>query len=365
MPAGCRKNVARAVDLLAPAFVLIVGERRAMKKARDAFSIRMTWRCSMDSQSFFRPGFVGRVTRQLRRAWARDAQRSRASRCKAFAAEPLEQRSMMAVVVANPAAADIVGFNPATDRLDFGDVSVHNLIVAKTEAGEPAIVNPWAWSPQFQVMKGVGFGQLSAETFGVVQNEHLRQDIGGVLSWEKGVGPRLAGTVYVRSHEYGMQEKVVGFDPAANKLSFLYFGTRERLSVTDTAEGLLISVEPTKQSLLLVGVTKASLVPGNLEFHHDQVIEDQLEVPFGVTSDQVALVSRAALLTPNGPAGQPTDGLQTRAGMTGAVTTAMTIMTTMTTARAAIAAMSVAWRDARTTTARCLPEARRCPTLAS
>ena len=228
---------------------------------------------------------------------------------------------MMAVVVASPAAADIVGFNPATDRLDFGDVSVHNLIVAKTEAGEPAIVNPWAWSPQFQVMKGVGFGQLSAETFGVVQNEHLRQDIGGVLSWEKGVGPRLAGTVYVRSHEYGMQEKVVGFDPAANKLSFLYFGTRERLSVTDTAEGLLISVEPTKQSLLLVGVTKASLVPGNLEFHHDQVIEDQLEVPFGVTSDQVALVSRAALLTPNGPAGQPTDGWQTRAGMTGAVTT--------------------------------------------
>ncbi|MEI6635679.1 MAG: hypothetical protein WCO99_03875, partial [Planctomycetota bacterium] len=72
----------------------------------------------MDTQSFFRPGFVGRVTRQLRRAWARDAQRSRSSRCTAFAAEPLEQRSMMAVVVANPAAADIVGFNPATDRLD-------------------------------------------------------------------------------------------------------------------------------------------------------------------------------------------------------------------------------------------------------
>jgi hypothetical protein len=112
------------------------------------------------------------------------------------------------VFTISPSSSDIVGFNPSTDRLDFGDVSVHNLIVGKTESGEVAIVNPWAWSPEFQVLSGVGFNDLTAENFGVVVNEHLRQDIGGVLSWELGVGPRDANTVYVRSHEYGVQERI-------------------------------------------------------------------------------------------------------------------------------------------------------------
>ena len=220
------------------------------------------------------------------------------------------------VFVVNPAAADIVGFDPAVDRLDFGDVSVHNLIVAKLASGEVAIVNPWAWTPEYQVIQGVEFADLTAENFGIVQNEHLRQDIGGVLSWELGVGPRDPGTVYVRSHEYGVSQVIDGFDPATNKLSLVYFGTRERLSVSDTAAGLLISVEPTGQSVLLSGVRKADLVPANLEFHHDQIIEDQLEVPFGFTAEQVTMVSRAALLTPQAPAGQVTDGHQTSPGST-------------------------------------------------
>ncbi|HBB72895.1 MAG TPA: 1,3-beta-glucanase, partial [Planctomycetaceae bacterium] len=218
------------------------------------------------------------------------------------------------VFAINPAAADIVGFDPAVDRLDFGDVSVHNLIVAKTASGEVAIVNPWAWSPEEQVLRGIAYTDLTAANFGVVINEHLRQDIGGVLSWESGVGPRVAGTVYVRSHEYGVREVVENFNPSTNKLSFLYFGTRERLTVSDTPEGLLIAVAPTGQSLLLSGVRKADLVAANVEFHHDQVVEDQLEVPFGFTVDQVTLVSRATLLTPMAPAGQVTDGHQTSPG---------------------------------------------------
>ncbi|NBS32980.1 MAG: hypothetical protein EBS83_09295 [Planctomycetia bacterium] len=197
------------------------------------------------------------------------------------------------VFAVNPAGPDIVGFDPAVDRLDFGEISVHNLIVGKTVAGEVAIINPWA---------------------GVVGNEHLRQDLGGVISWELGVGPREAGTVYVRSHEYGVQERVDNFDPAVNKLSFLYFGTRERLSVEDTAEGVLISVEPTGQSVLLAGIAMAELVPANIEFHHDQIVEDQLEVPFGYTVEQVTMVSRSALLTPLAPEGAITDGHQTSPG---------------------------------------------------
>lgn len=55
------------------------------------------------------------------------------------------------VFAANPAAADIVGFNPAVDRLDFGDVSVHNLILGKTSTGKVAIINPWAGLLSFRL----------------------------------------------------------------------------------------------------------------------------------------------------------------------------------------------------------------------
>ena len=214
----------------------------------------------------------------------------------------------------NPAGPDIVNFNPAEDRLDFGDISVHNLIMGKLETGEIAIVNPWAWTPEYQVVQGRSYTDLTIANYGVVGNEHLRQDLGGVVSWELGVGPRESDTVYVRSHEYGVQERIDNFDPENMKLSFLYFGTRERLSVEDTTEGLLISVQPANQSVLLAGISKSDLIPANIEFHHDQIVEDQLELHFGFTVEQLTLVSRAELLTPAAPDGQTTDGYQTRPG---------------------------------------------------
>ncbi len=218
------------------------------------------------------------------------------------------------VFVVAPADADIVGLDTSKDRLDFSDNSVHNLIVGKLASGEVAIVNPWSWGAEYQVVSDVRLTDLTLDNLGVVVNEHLRQDLGGVLSWEQGVGPREAGTYYVRSHEYGVHEQIEGFDPAVNKLSFLYFGTRERLSVEDTTAGVLISVEPTGQSMLLVGVSKSEMVPGNIEFHHDQIVEDQLEVPFGFTVEEVTMVSRTSLLTPFAPEGEVTDGHQTSPG---------------------------------------------------
>ncbi|MBT8169507.1 hypothetical protein [Falsiruegeria litorea] len=209
-------------------------------------------------------------------------------------------------------ADDIIGFDPAQDQLDFGGTSVHGMIVTKTPAGEIAIDSPW--SAQLQVIKGVGFEAVTIDSFGVVGNEHLRQDMGGVVSWEQGVGPRNADTVYVRSHEYGVQEVVNDFDPSTQKISFLYFGTRERLSVEDTDGGLVISSLPAGQSVTLVGVELADLVPGRVEFHHDQVMEDNLEVPFGFDQNDVTLVDRTVLLTPTAPAGDTTDGHQTRTG---------------------------------------------------
>ena len=213
----------------------------------------------------------------------------------------------------NPAGSDITAFDPSTDRLDFGEISVHGLILGALPDGTAAIVNPWA--DQVQALQGLSWNDLSLDNLGVVGNEHLRQDIGAVLSWEQGIGSREPGTVYVRSHQFGVQEVIHDFDPQSQKLSFLYAGTRERLSVIDTDQGLLIQFEPTDQSVLLLGVWRSDLIGANLEFHHDQVMEDNLEVPFGFTEEEVSLVSRAGLFTPQAPSDASTDGEQVRAGL--------------------------------------------------
>ncbi len=218
----------------------------------------------------------------------------------------------------NASGADITGFDPSRDRLDCGDISVHGLIFGKLADGTAVLVNPWQESDYQRILdnngKRISWKQLTLDNFAPVGNEHLREDIGGVMSWELGIGPREADTVYIRSHEYDVHERVDNFDPQTQKLNFLYLGTRERLSVTDTDEGLLISVEPSLQSLLLVGVKRTDLYAGNLEFHFDQVMEDNLEDPFGVTQDAVSLVSRELLLTPQSIGGATTDGYQVRSG---------------------------------------------------
>jgi len=219
----------------------------------------------------------------------------------------------------NPSGPDIIDFDPARDRLDFGDTSVHGLILGKLADGSAVIVNPWQESDYQRIFRSDGtalrWDQLTLDNIAPVGNEHLRADIGAVLSWETSVGPiGAAGTVYVRSHEYAVQERVEGFDPQMDKLSFLYLGTRERLSTEDTDEGLLITVQPSQQSVLLVGVNSSELVGRNLEFHFDQIEEDNLEAVFGFQASDLSLVDRTVLLTPQAPDGAITDGYQTRTG---------------------------------------------------
>ena len=218
------------------------------------------------------------------------------------------------VYVIGSSRADRTDFDPLVDRLDLGHHSAHSIIFGKHETGEVAFFNPWSSAPEFQSLANVGYEQLTVDNFVPIADEHLRQDVGGVLSWEHQVGPRDQDTVYIRSHEVGVHERIEGFDPSTMKINFLYFGSRDRLVVEDTAEGLLVSAAATGQSTLLVGVSKASLVGNNLEFHHDQVVESQLFVPFGFSADQVAIVSRSDLLTPAAPAGELTDGHQVRSG---------------------------------------------------
>ena len=219
---------------------------------------------------------------------------------------------------ADSQADDIVGFRPGTDEIDFGNASVHGLILTKSINGEIVIDSPW--SPAAQIVQGVSFQDVTLSDFGIVGNEHLRQDIGGVLSWEQGVGPRSDDTVYMRSHEYGRHETIEDFNPAAMKISFLYFGTRERLSVEDSDEGMVVSSEPSGQSFTFLGIQKADLIPGMVEFHFDQVMEDNLEASFGFNQNDVTLVDRTALLTPFAPEGATTDGAQASMGdLTGSI----------------------------------------------
>ncbi len=172
--------------------------------------------------------------------------------------------------------ADIVGFDPARDKLDLGDVSVHNCIVVDTPNGV-AFMNPW--SGEMAVVVGVSLGQLTIDSFVPIQNDHLRQDLSGALAWEQGITP-AANTVYARSHEIGQIDRVE-FDPATDVVDFRYFGTREQIYMSDSADGVIISNSGTGQALILLGVTKAELTVENFLFHSPQVYEDRVHLQLG------------------------------------------------------------------------------------
>ena len=228
----------------------------------------------------------------------------------------------MATFAIGDFSQDIRGFDASNDKLDFGNVSVHSLILGQDENGFATIVFPWQ-PDQFQRILGtdglgIRWSDLSAENFAPVANEHLRQDIGAVLSWENQTGPAFndAGssgqnTVYIRSHQKNSLTKVDNFNPLTDKINFLYFGTRERLTVENVGDDLLISSEPNGQQFLFAGIQKQDLIGANLEFHFDQVEEDLLDRAFGFSPEQLALVDRTTLITPEGGL---TDGSQTRPG---------------------------------------------------
>lgn len=228
----------------------------------------------------------------------------------------------MALIKVGNFSQDITNFDPANDQLDFGNISVHSLILGQEPDGTATIVYPWQPN-QFQRIlgangQGIQWSDLSEGNFAPVGNEHLRGDIGGVFSWEKGIGPAFdpgnpdrESTVYIRSHERDSVTTIENFDPVTDKINFLYFGTRERLSVVNEGADLVISSEPIGQRFVFKGVQKEELIGANLEFHFDQIQEDLLDRAFGFQPEQLSLVNRTMLFTPEGG---PTDGFQTRVG---------------------------------------------------
>ena len=228
----------------------------------------------------------------------------------------------MALVKVGDFNQDIVNFNADTDQLDFGNISVHSLILGQDIDGTATIVYPWQ-QDQFQRIlgpdgEGIQWSQLSEANFAPVGNEHLRGDIGGVFSWENRLGPAFAvaspgqpATVYIRSHEQDSVTTVDDFNPLTDKINFLYFGTRERLIVENDGADLVIRSEPIGQTFVFKDVQKEELIGANLEFHFDQIEEDLLDRAFGFQPAQLSLVSREGLFTPEGG---PTDGDQVRQG---------------------------------------------------
>lgn len=174
-------------------------------------------------------------------------------------------------------AGDVTGFDPARDKLDLGDVSVHNVIVVDTPAGV-GFMDPW--SGETAVVQGVSLGQLTVDSFLPVINDHLRQCLAGALAWAHGIEP-AANTVHARSHQPGRIDRV-DFDPATDVVDLRFYGSREQISLTDGAEGAAISNAATGQTLILRGVAVDQLSAGNFLFYAAQVREDRVHLQLGL-----------------------------------------------------------------------------------
>lgn len=173
--------------------------------------------------------------------------------------------------------ADIVGFNPALDKIDLGNANIHSFIVIDTPQGF-GFMSPW--SGETVIVQGVRLADLSVENFELIDNNHLREALSGALAWE--TGPVLAtDTVYMRSHEVGQVDRVA-FDPATDVVSFKFYGSRENIAMTDGSEGVVIADLSTGQKLILLGVTRADLSPANFEFTFTQVREDDISGKIGM-----------------------------------------------------------------------------------
>ncbi|NQW51599.1 MAG: hypothetical protein HQ465_10205, partial [Rhodospirillales bacterium] len=180
-------------------------------------------------------------------------------------------------LVSSVSGADIVGFDPAVDKIDLGNANIHSFIVVDTPQGF-GFRSPW--SGETVIVQGVRLADLSVENFGFIDNDHLREALSGALAWEN--GPVLAAdTVYMRSHEVGQVDRVA-FDPSTDVVSFKFYGSRENLSMTDSSEGVVIADLSTGQKLILLGVTRADLSPANFEFTFTQVREDDVSGKIGM-----------------------------------------------------------------------------------
>ena len=180
----------------------------------------------------------------------------------------------------------ITDFDPSKDVFDLGTDSIHNQIGVDTADGF-AMLHMFD-SSKSTLLEGVYLKDLTAANFAPIADAHLQQDLSAALAFENGTGLVRENTVYVRSHEAGLQE-VVDFNPATDKLSMFYLSVRGDQGLNfvaeDTAEGARFYSPITGQSITLRGVSLSELNSDHFEWRANQ-IEDNVAGRMGL-ADQI------------------------------------------------------------------------------
>ncbi len=179
----------------------------------------------------------------------------------------------------------VSNFDPSSDVLDLGPDSIHNQIPVDTADGL-TFLHMFDASKSL-LLEGVSLGDLHPENFAPIADAHLQQDLSAALAWEDGSGLVRPNTVYIRSHEEGLEE-IVDFDPATDKISFFYLSVRGdgglNFAVEETAEGVRFYSPLTGQSMTLRGVSFSDLDSSHFEWRANQ-LEDGIAGRMGLESE--------------------------------------------------------------------------------
>lgn len=181
----------------------------------------------------------------------------------------------------------ITNFDPTKDKVDIGTDSIHNQI--PIDSPEGLVVQNMFNPSRSLTLVGINLKDLRAENFNPIADAHLQQDLSAALAWENGTGNTRANTVYIRSHEEGLEE-TVDFNPATDKISFFYLSVRGdnqlNFSVEETAQGVRFFSPITGQSITLRGIQFSDLDSSHFEWRANQ-LEDNIAGRMGL-SDKIA-----------------------------------------------------------------------------
>ena len=176
----------------------------------------------------------------------------------------------------------VTGFDPTRDVLDLGPNSIHNQIPIDTPDG--FMMLHMFDSSLSLLVEGVSLADLHPENFAPISDAHLQQDLSAVLAYENGTGLVRPNTVYIRSHEQGLEE-IVDFNPATDKISFFYLSVRgdgqRNFAVEDTVEGARFYNPLSGQSLTLRDVSFSELDSSHFEWRANQ-LEDGIAGRMGL-----------------------------------------------------------------------------------
>ena len=181
----------------------------------------------------------------------------------------------------------INNFDPSQDRVDIGPDSIHNQIPIDTPDG---LVFQNMFNPNRALtLVGINLKDLKAENFTPISDAHLQQDLSAALAWENGTGYIRENTVYIRSHEQGLEE-IVQFNPETDRISFFYLSVRGdnqlNFAVEQTDLGVRFYSPITGQSITLSGIEFSDLNSSHFEWRANQ-LEDNLASRMGL-SDKIA-----------------------------------------------------------------------------